>query len=223
MALTDTQRRSLTRKAASDTLEVEHLLKVAATGDATDAAFLRDLKAEYEWSDTGWVGRSRVVPLGCWVDTVCCFLEQSYGGLVRMVSESSETADFCISVLEEIKTPESVSALLALGGQVIDRPEMDVRLATRLANGFNLLLSFKDSPVIDADVERRVREFLHRLLALGLTEAQRASVVCALRGIGDAESVALVGQLPPFRGSWAGLGQAAVRQIKQRLRRRNDR
>jgi hypothetical protein len=219
MGLTVAQRRTLSRKAADNSLEVEHLVKVAELGDASDAPFLRALKEEHSWSDSGREGRKLVVPFGRWANTVCRFLEDGYPGLVQAGKESPDAADFCVGVLEELKTAASVSAILAVGGPVIERPAADVKLAVRLADGFNLLLSFKGAPAIAPADEQKVREFLHRLLAAKLSEVQRASAVCALRGVGDAESVALVESLPPFQGSWAGLEQSAARQIKQRLRR----
>ncbi len=219
MGLTATQRRMLSRKAADNSLEVEHLLKVAAVGDAADAPFLCALKGAHGWSDTGREGRNLVVPFGRWVDTVCRFWEDGYAGLVRMAGESAEAVEFCVSVLEEVRTPESAAALLALAGPVLERPASDVRLAVRVADGFNRLLSFKGAPAITSAVERQVREFLHRLLAAELSEAQRASAVCALRGVGDTASAALIAALPPFRGSWAGLEQSAARQIMRRVGR----
>ncbi|QJW98594.1 hypothetical protein [Frigoriglobus tundricola] len=219
MGLTAAQRRTLSRKAADNSLEVEHLLKVAAIGDAADAALLRTLKGEHGWSDSGREGRQLVVPFGRWADTVCRLLEGGYAGLVRMAGEAGGADEFCIGVLEEVRTPESVSALLAIVGPVVERPASDVRLAVRLADGLNHLLSFKGRPAITPAVEQQVREFLHRLLALELTEVQRASAVCALRGVGDAGSLSVVAGVPPFRGSWAGLEQSAAKQIRQRLRR----
>jgi hypothetical protein len=213
MALTAAQRRTLSRKAADNSLEVEHLVKVAELGDVTDAPFLRALKEEHGWSDTG---RD---PFGRWADTVCRFLEDGYPGLVHAAKDSGEAAEFCVSVLQELKTAASVSAILAIGGPLIERPAANVKRAVRFADGFNLLLSFKGAPAIAPEVERKVREFLHRLLAVELSEVQRASVVCALRGVGDAESATLIRSLPPFRGNWVGVEQAAVRQIEQRVRR----
>jgi hypothetical protein len=219
MGLTAAQRRTLSRKAADNSLEVEHLLKVAELGDATDAPFLRALKSEHGWSESGREGRKRVVPFGRWSDTVCRFLEDGYSGLVQAAKDSSEAAEFCVSLLEELKTAESVAAILAIGGPVLERPAADVKLAVRLADAFNFLLSFKGAPAIAPAVEREIREFLHHLPAAELSEEQRASLVCALRGVGDAESAALVASLPPFRGCWAGLERLAIRQIKRRVRR----
>ena len=221
MALTDTQRRTLQRKAADNSLEVEHLVKVASIGDAKDASFLRTLKTEHKWSDTGREGRARVVPFGRWTEAVCRFLEEGYAGVVRMAGEGPGAVDFCVAILVEMKTPESVAALLTIGGPVIGKPGLDVQLATLLASSFNRLLCFKDRATVNEEVERRVRQFLHQLLVVNLTEAQRAAAVCALRGVGDAESIALIERLPPFRGPWAGVEQQTIRQIKQRLRRQS--
>jgi hypothetical protein len=41
MGLTAAQRRTLSRKAADNSLEVEHLVKVAELGDAADASSFR--------------------------------------------------------------------------------------------------------------------------------------------------------------------------------------
>ena len=219
MALSDGQRRTLARRAADNSLEVEHLLRVAAIGDAADVPFLRTLQAKSGWSDSDHEGDTRVVPFGRWADVVCRFLEDNYAGLVRLAGELPGLAEFCIAVLEELRTQESASALLAVGGPVVERPATDLGLAIRLASGFNLLLSFKDRPRVRPDVEREIRGFLHRLLAAELTEAQRATVVCALRGVGDADSMALIAGMPPFGGSWAGLERAASVQIARRSRR----
>jgi hypothetical protein len=219
VGLTSAQRRTLSRKAADNSLEVEDLLKVAAIGDVADAAFLRGLKVEHEWSDTGRAGSTLVVPLGRWADTVCRFLEEGHAGLVRMARETTGAAKFCIGVLEEVRTPESASAMLAIGGPLIEQPAIDVLAAVQMASGFNNLLSFKNAPTVGPAVERQIRVFLHQLLMIELTEDQRALAVCALRGVGDATSVDIVAALPPFTGCHAGLEASAARQIRKRMRR----
>lgn len=218
MALTDARRRALRRKAAENALEVEHLLRVAAAGDAADAPFVRGLAAEFGWPTGGGTGTARVVPLGRWAATVCRFLEEGYAGLARLAGEGPAAAPFCVGLLEELKSAEGVLGLLAVGGPVTADPGRDVPLAARLADGFNLVLSFPGAPTLDAATEGRVRDFLHRLLVLTPTEAQRASAVCALRGVGDAGSLVVLAALPPFGGSWAGLERTAARQITKRLR-----
>jgi hypothetical protein len=219
--LSTAQQRALARKAGNNTLEVEHLLRVLSTADATDAPFIRSLSTEYGWSVTGVVGRRRVVPFACWADAVCRYLEGGCAAVVRMSQESPSMIEFCLGVLEEVKTAESVSAMLEVGSAEVELPVSDVPRAVRIADGLNLLLSFKGAPAVSPTVELQVRDFLHRLLDTELTEAQRASVVCALRGVGDQESVDRIAALPPFKGSWAGVEQTSTKQILQRLRQRS--
>ncbi len=217
MGLTVSQLQILSKRVANGTLEVEHLLKVAAVGDADNIHFLKALKREHGLSDSEFQGRRRVVPLGRWVDTICRFLEFGYTGLVQMASESQEMSEYCISVLEELRTPESVSALLAIGGVAIEQPTTDLTKAILLAGGINLIMSFKNPPTLNLSIVQQVREFLHKLLEINLSEEQRASVVCALRGVGDEESVTLIKLLPSFKAEWAGLEKTAIKRIRQRL------
>lgn len=216
--MTKSQRQRLSRRAIDLSLEVEHLLFVAPHGAAADVPFLRELKEKHAWSMTGKQGRARVVPFGMWCEALCRFWERGYRGLAKFAGESSRTQYFAVSILEHIKTPESVQTLLEIGRTIGAHPTRDLPRAVELASGFNFLLSFKGSPAIAPPVERRVRDFLHRLLAQKLNEAQRATVVCALRGVGDTESLHLIAALPKFTGCWAKLELTAARQIRQRLK-----
>jgi hypothetical protein len=60
-----------------------------------------------------------------------------------MAREIADAGEFCISVLEEVRTPESVFTLLAIGVAVIEQPESDIQLAVRMAEPFNRLLFFQ--------------------------------------------------------------------------------
>jgi hypothetical protein len=97
---------------------VEHLLKVATIGDATDAPFLRALKAEHGWSESGREGRARVVPFGRWSDTVCRFLEDGYKGLVQLAGKSIEAAEvqraFVVCALRGVGDTESATLIASL-------------------------------------------------------------------------------------------------------------
>ena len=106
-------------------------------------------------------------------------------GLVAMAGETAGAAEFCIGLLEEIRTPESASAVLAISRTLIGQPAIDVPLAVRMADAFNLLLSFNGALAVAPTVEDAAREFLHRSLDVELLEVQLASAVCALRGVGN--------------------------------------
>ncbi len=102
MALPASVARLLKKKAVDNSLEVEDLLKVAARGDASDAIFLRRLKDEHAWSDSGLEHGARVVPLGQWVNVICCYLERGYAGLVELAGMGTggdDLAGLCIGLL----------------------------------------------------------------------------------------------------------------------------
>ena len=77
--LTASQTKTLRRKARSNALEVEDILKVACTGTRSDADTLRALAAELDWS-RGDGGHGRPVPFGHWADIACAFLAHGYDG-----------------------------------------------------------------------------------------------------------------------------------------------
>jgi len=213
---------SIERKARTNALEVEHLLALARDADASVAPVLRELSARHGWSSNERVGKKRVVPLGRWAEVVGEYLEHGHAGIVAMAKgrKTRKThAVMCIDLLSELHTPESVEALMRIGKPVWRDPDEDVELSLALANAFNLLLSFRHAPVISDATRSGIRGFLHRLLQLRLGDSERASCVCALRGVGDAKSLEVIRALPPFEHPWAGLENLAIRQIQRRMKR----
>jgi hypothetical protein len=215
MALTPAQIKLLKRRSADDSLEVENLLKVASCGSAADAALLRQLKADHRWSNSGKSGGSLVVPFGRWADTICCFLEEGHDGLVRLAHRDRKFTEFCMAVLEEVKAPAGVEAVLAIGKGVQANPA----LTRKVVYALNMLVGGADAVAVDAALAERAREMLHPLLKAARTEFDRASVVGALAHAGDAETLAILETLPPFRQKFGGQ-RWALKQINARLRGR---
>ncbi len=195
-------------------------MALARDADASVGPVLRELAARHAWSHKEFIGKTRVVPLGRWAEVVSEYLERGHAGVVALAKgvRTREThAAMCIDLLSELHVPESVAALKAIGKPVWTRPANDLALSLWLVNAFNLLLSFENAPEIDDATRKSVREFLHRVLVLGHDDSTRASVVCALRGVGDARSVELIKRVPAFAHPWAGLERLALRQIERRL------
>lgn len=218
MGLSPSQKRTLRRKSATNRLEAEDLLRVAVRGDAADAPFLRELDREHNWPRKG----KGIVPLGLWNDTVCCFLERGYDGLVELATARatrSRYLEFCTAVLEQLKTPQSIDTLIEIGGSAMRSPGEDLSLSLLITDAFNLILSFHKAPEIDSEVASKIRQFLHKMLRLDLVEDQRASVVCALRGVGDEESLVLMQELAELEYPYRGTKTSAIRMIQKRLQR----
>ena len=110
-------------------------------------------------------------------------------------------------------------AVEELAGELAEGLPARLEDALRVAEAINLMLSFrKRAPAYPATVAN-LRGFLHVLLGHCRNQAQRATVVCALRGVGDEESIRIIGDMRRFTGPWAGIEAAACKAIRQRLRK----
>jgi hypothetical protein len=219
--LSPSQVRTLKRRAADNSLEVEHLITLARRGDASAAPLLRQLKQEHRWSVTGFENGRRVVPFGRWADVICCYLEQGYDGLVALATgpkAKRSLADFCIGLIEVLPDPASVRALVEIGGPVLRSPAKDLTLAARLARGFHMLLSYEESRNLPGGPAAAVREFLHRLLALEVKDIDRANCLYALWEVGDETSFAVISALAELKNPWEKLRAKTVSTITTRLK-----
>lgn len=205
-----TKLEALRRKARRNSVEVEDVLAVARSGSHADAAALRLLAHECQWS-RGSGGSHRQVPLGIWAEVTCALLENGLAGVVAFAS-NKRYLSFALGLLSEQKTPDCVDVLNALAQRFAD-----IESRTEIAAALNLVCSFRGAPKLSRAARAAARVWLHELLS-GPRRA-RASAACALRGVGDAESIALLSGVAPLPPPWEGIEQQAIRVIKQRALR----
>jgi len=209
----------LRRLAAKDAVEVEHLSALAVIGDAKAVPVVRELHERYAWPRDNREGDKHVVPLGRWAEVVCAYLAGGTDALVAYARrEEPKSFYFAVSILRELKSAASVLAFAELATEVERNPRAHIEDAVELADAINLALSFKGAPVVYEQAAGELRSFLHAVLRQELSEAQRAAVVCALRGVGDKSSVELIGRMPAFVAPWNGLESTAIKTIRKRLR-----
>ena len=213
----------LRRLAAKDAVEVEHLSTLAVIGDPRAAPVVRELQQRYAWPYDNREGDKHIVPLGRWAAVVCAYLEGGADALVAYARrEEPQSFYFAVSVLRELKSPAAVLALAELAAEVTRDLRERIEDAVVLADAVNLVLSFKGAPVVYEQTAAQLRSFLHAALGQELNEAQRAAMVCALRGVGDERSIALIGAMPALAAPWGGLELTAVKAIRKRLRQPPD-
>jgi hypothetical protein len=218
MASVDSKLATLRRKAAKNDFEVEHLLEFAVVGNKKAVAVIQELRNKYDWPRSNHVDGCHVVPFGRWAEVVCIYLEGGCDALVEYARrDEQESFYFAVAILEELQSSGSVSAQATLADELARDLQNRREDAFRLAEAINNTLSFKDAPVVAPETMARLRSFLHRYLALDLTDVQRASVVCALRGVGNLESIKLINELPTFEDCWSGLEKVACKAIRKRL------
>jgi hypothetical protein len=220
VASIDSKLAVLRLKAAKNELEVEHLIEMAALGDVRAIPVIRELQAKHGWTRSNQPGAAHLVPLARWAEVVCAYLEGGCDALVTSARQPEpDSLYFALAVLQEVKSSAAALALAELAFDIEGSLSKRAADGLKLADAINLTLSFKNSPQVYPDTAKKLRTFLHALLARSLSEPEMARVVCALRGVGNEDSIRLIGSLPKFNGAWSGLETSACKAIRNRLAR----
>lgn len=208
---------SLRAKARNNQLEVEHILAAAAKRVPGLRDELRRLSAELEWSDTPYpaVGE-HVVPFARWAAVAGAYAEDGVAGLAALTGDRTNWS-YILGLLEELRSLEAVEALPALFPDVLRDPLSDPETAFRMADAFNLLLSFKKAPVISDGQAGAIRQFLLALLPAAHTNPERCGVLCALRGVGDRATLDIVAAAPDMPAPYQDVKASVTRTIRKRI------
>lgn len=216
---------TLRKKAKAQTLEVEDILAAAARRPAGLQAELQRLSAELEWSHTPYPrGGGHVVPFARWAEMAGAYAEHGIPGLAGWMQAKAQAtagngapAEYVLAMLEALKTQEANDALFSLFAHVLDDPGGHLAEALELASTINLTFSFKGRLPPTLAQADRARSLLMALYPLARKEAERCTVVCALRGVGDESTAQFLATIKPFGGPHAGLEKSALRAIRKRL------
>jgi hypothetical protein len=195
-------------------IEVEDVLAVAKKGERCDAASLRALAASGNWKRVTESSPGEV-PLRSWTDAVALYLEAGVGAVEQWVHQRSDEFAFVVGVLEAVASPESTAAVLRLCASAeADAAEFAATLGT-----LNLLLTFNLKSVPD-QLAQDSRVFLHNVVRRHQANEVLAQAYCALRRVGDSETVALLEHQPDLSPPWESIRRAALRRIRRELRRK---
>ena len=215
----------LAKRAKRKEVDVEDILLFARLGDRTAAPILRAVSHDHQWPHFGRIpGKtSRQIPFARWVDYVCAYLEEGFSAIIRRTFDSRELHElaedgldnsFGLGVVEAVGGAEAISAL----ADVVDRLTMDAPGHRALALGCGRAISEMNvGGHASPEVETKLREFLHSLLELDLSPAEEGSVYCALREVGDENSIAMLKLRPLLKEPWAGTEETVIRAIRRRL------
>lgn len=200
----------LNKLAESNDLNVEDIIEAAQTRDAVVSRVLRELQQKYRWPERSIRNENGGLtpPMGMWVNVACAFIESGYKGIIEF-SDSPEKAHFALSFLQECNEKEAIEAIL----KIVEKHNGKNTLFEAV-KAFNLILSFPDAPALNDEMTKSVRGLIHHCIGLSETDTELGTSLCALRGVGNDESIALMSGLPRLKGSWEGTEKLIIKAIR---------
>lgn len=217
MSLTKSQISTLKRKAADNSLEVEHLLKVACVGDATNIQLLRELSSKHNWSYSGREKGYRVVPFAKWVEAVSVYLDGGVDALVNYACQpGGESWTFALAIFESMRSTVSIDALVKLVDFCLQSLRERKELAQKLIHVFAVITAGKNPPRIAERDRVRLRDFIYTFLRSPADDVWVGTAVVVLERIGNLTSIPLIDSLPPLSYPWEKVAARARRRIRVR-------
>ena len=212
----------LREKIEKNEFNVEDIVKFAVDYNVDGISFLSSSIEEFSWKGIEDENDENVPPYKTWALIVISYLESGFLGLDKYVTSEEggylDTATFVIAILDDIKTSESVECLVNLFGEIIENPAKNHELSRILIKAFNIILSFSKDINLKASDKIVIREFIYKYLALfGSVDSDRASAFCALRGVGDNESIKKIKNYPKLGNPYKGIEKIIIKEIKARL------
>ena len=210
---------SFKAKADKNEIEVEDIISVCETRDPKLVPYLRSLKERFNYKDNLVVhdNGSITPPMGAWIKIGCIYIEDGFEGLLELSKDESKIS-YCLSFLEQYKNRQSAQALI----KIVDRygavTENEYELIMDIISSINIMFSFDESPEITPEEKASHRNLVHRTISLCKTDSDLAIAMCALRGVGNADSIALVKSMPKLQGAWSGTEKIVAKEINKRLR-----
>lgn len=201
---------ALRARARNNTLEVEHILGAARKRLPGLRAELQRLAAEYGWSDTPYPpDGTHVVPYAKWAEIAGAYAEDGIAGLAVLTQQTANWP-YITGLLEELQSLEAVEMLMTMQAD----SRLDAKTAAALASAYNHLLSFRNPPSLSEAQQASIRDFLTAALKSSEDAAARMAFVCALRGVGDESTLALLESLDDL----VDVRPVAIRAIRKRLK-----
>jgi hypothetical protein len=208
---------AIRKKAANNSLEVEHLLKAAASRLEGLPALIEELTISENWSETGKApDGSLIVPFAKWGRIASAYCLDEYAGLEPFAC-SPDCISFVLSMVQEVHESDGVIAITTWFQDIIANPAHDLQMAHQIAGALNLMLCFPPQVFLPDSVTAIIREFAHQLAQTSSEDSRRAIPILLLRSVGDSKSLLLISSLPALASPWHGVIATTSRAIKKRL------
>jgi predicted transcriptional regulator len=211
---------ALIQKAEKHELEVEDIINLSATRDPEVSILLQEIKEMMNWPTTRIENENGSItpPMGMWADVATEYILNGYDGLYELAQDEQKVS-FVISFLEEYKTTESVAVLLKISDLYSANISLHKNTLIDIVSGLNLLLSFPGAPEIEELTCQKARELIHKVLNVCESQAEYSTTICALRGVGNEDSIKLIAKVPKLVDAWSGTESLVKKAIKKRMKK----
>jgi len=201
-------------------LEVEDILGLVKTGTASLIPDLKILKSEIARKDSY---SALSVPYDRWIEIVCEFLEHGYARLVEIAHRDKYLAKFAISALEAAKSREGFLGIITIMKSYNLNDSLDYKNYVKCISAINLMISFDDEIKFSEEESTLARTLIHNYLNFTkeklANESDIITAYCALRKIGNFESLSILKKMPPIKNAEnIGIDKMVMSIIKKRMK-----
>jgi hypothetical protein len=218
--------KNVKKKSGWTSFEVEHLFSLLRVDDKNLINDIKEIGKKHEWKTVEEIGyipdnEPHPVPFGSWINVICLYIDGEVPALFDLGTRKKNW-HFAVAILEEIKTADSFIALFSI--LKLCNPKSDRKKIVRILSAINLLVSFKDKPLLDKDIEKKAADYLLQLIDelrayREQSDHEVAYCLYALRGLGDESTIEIIQKIIPVK-LWYHVGaeKKVINAIKKRLK-----
>lgn len=198
-------------------LNVEDMIRFALVHDAEGADEIERLCAQHGWLSDGLLeDGTRVLPFARWAQACAAF---GRGGVpaLRLLLADPALATFAVCILEELKTVESVEALIGFCASAQWQSTDATHAEWKALAALNLLLSLDDGVKVEKAVMDDLLQVVVRAFGTASRPILQSMCLWAVRGAPTAESLAWVQTLDVEDVAVEAARATAIRSLLRRL------
>ncbi|QKW57495.1 hypothetical protein [Stenotrophomonas sp. NA06056] len=199
-------------------VEVEDLIGFVLEHGVEGAAEIERLCALHGWreafqyNDDG----THFAPMAPWAKACAAF---GYGGIAAMLPllDQQRMATYVIGVLEEVRSEDSVAALLAFCGQADFSQDDPTSAPWRALGALNMLLSFDRGVAVSADIQQALLQRVQRAWGQAPTPPRQCLALYAVRGAHVADALDWVQSLVLEDAELLAARKAVLKHLRGRI------
>jgi hypothetical protein len=218
---------ALARKAAKGpapsayggSMEVEDMVRFTRVHGAAGADEIERLCAQHGWLSNGLLADgTRVVPFARWAQACVAFGRGGVAGLRPLLADP-ELASFAIAVLDDVKTFESVQALLGFCAAANWQSTDATHAEWQALSALNLMLSLDDVVKVDQAVMDELLRVVVKAYEAAPRPFLKSLCLWTVRGAPTVQALAWLRQLEvaEAEADVEGARSTAAKSIKRRL------